>query len=329
MPVAFTADPSLPDLTVMLCTFHREQMLIRALQSVLELARPDDVTIEILVVDNSDEGTAKEVVEGFAAKAPLPVRYLPAHPANISVARNAGVTAARGRYLAMIDDDMTVEPDWLQRLWPMLRQGRFDALFGPVEPAFEAPDLATPEARRFFSRAPDLADGAELRVMGPARTRNFTPGTGNAFFDRAACFGPGKAFNEIYGRSGGEDLDFFCRLEKSGCRLGWVAGAVAKEFVSEERCAADYLERRSFVGGQIFAAIYIRNSASPIMAAFKVTLIAIAQLGVFALKSLLSAPAGDEERRARAIRLASIRGKLAWRRMAAFYGIEPRGRSSG
>lgn len=316
------------ELTIMLCTFHREALLLKALRSALAMPELSALSHEFVIVDNSDEGTARAAVDAFAAETSAPVRYVDAHPANISVARNVGLAAARGTYVAMIDDDMTLQRGWLKGLAPHLRAGKYDVLFGPLTPEFEDPSLATPEARQFFSRDAGLGDGAPVVAFAAGRTRGFTPGSGNAILRRETCFGDADRFNVDWGRVGGEDTDFFCNLERRGRRFGWAANAATNEFVPIDRCSDDYLARRSFVGGQTFAASRVLNSDRPALAALEVALIASAQWLIASLNSLVSTLRSIDRQRHARIRLAAVSGKLAWRRRVVFYGDAPKSTSA-
>jgi len=311
------------ELTIMICTFHRETLLLNALRSASEMPEISSISCEFVVVDNSDEGTARTVVERFASETSAPLKYINAHPANISVARNAGLDVARGTYIAMIDDDMTMQPGWLKGILPHLREGKYDVLFGPVVPVFEDQELATRESRQFFHRDVALADGAPLIVLGAGRPSGFSPGAGNAILQRATCIAAGERFDERYGRLGGEDTDFFFRLERRRRSFGWAANAATNEFVPIDRCSDEYLQRRSFVGGQIFAATYVRNTDHPALTALKVGLIASVQLVTLLLISLFSGRRLIDRQRANRVRLAGVRGKLSWRRMVPFYGDAP------
>ena len=91
-------------LSVVICTYERPGLLAALLGSLLAQDAPRDA-VEIVVVDNSDGGSARSVVEGLGAGAALPLRYVTAHPANISVARNVGVRESRGEAVAFLDDD--------------------------------------------------------------------------------------------------------------------------------------------------------------------------------------------------------------------------------
>lgn len=317
------------DVTFLICTFHRENLLVKALHSVLALEGLDDVRYEILVVDNSDEESARSAIDDFVTTTSCNhVRYLPAHPPNIAVARNAGVDAAQGDFIAMIDDDMTVQPGWLAAVLPMLRETTFDVFCGPVEAVFENPELATRESRKFFHRSAPLEKGTELRVMGPRRTRSFVPATSNSVFRRQTCFADGLRFDLRYGRTGGEDVDLFCRLERQGRRFAWVSDAWTSETVPAHRCNFDYLERRSFAGGQTFAATYVRNSRRPRLVAAIIRSVASLQLLASHLRGFLMPPRTAADQQSRATRRAAIKGKLSWKQMFPLYASEQEGMQS-
>ena len=53
------------------------------------------------------------------------------------VRRNAGFANARGRFLALIDDDEQASPDWLAHLTRAQRTCDADVVFGPVYPEFD------------------------------------------------------------------------------------------------------------------------------------------------------------------------------------------------
>lgn len=331
-PAARMNDAPTPDLTFLVCTFHREELLVKLLHTVLAVRGLEAIRYEIVVVDNSDAGTAQPPVEAFcAATGSQAVRYVAAHPPNIAVARNAGVAAARGRFVAMIDDDMTLDPSWYEGVRHLLTDSWVDVVCGPVEPVFDNPSLATPAATQFFHRSVPLPPGAPLLVMGSQRTRGFVPATSNSVFRRETCLSDNPCFDARYGRTGGEDVDLLCRLQRRGRRMVWAPGARTFEAVPEHRCSADYLAKRSYAGGQTFAATYVRNSSWPAWVSLKVALIAALQLLASTLLGWLRPPTTQEEHHAMLNRRAAIRGKLSWQQMFPLYEDErqPTGPAKG
>lgn len=62
-------------------------------------------------------------------------RYLFEPKAGKTYALNAGIANARGKVLAFTDDDVTVEPTWLQNLTRALHDGEWAGVGGRILPA--------------------------------------------------------------------------------------------------------------------------------------------------------------------------------------------------
>ncbi len=252
-----------PDLAVVICTFRREALLRLALASLAATRRVEGFTLRAVVVDNSDEGSAGPAIAAFRASAPFDVLGVAAHPANIAVARNAGVAAADTEFVAFVDDDQTLDAGWLEGVALAARTLPHDVLFGPIEPEFEAPERATPATRRLFSRRLDAPPGRELFAMGAQKTAGLALSTGNTLFRRATTLTGRAPFDAAFGLGGGEDYDLFCRLQRQGRRFGWMPGAKAMEWTPAARCEPGYLGRRFYAGGPAFAAAVAGASARP------------------------------------------------------------------
>ena len=96
-----------PTVSIVICTYNRPVALQRLIDNCLRQASPAGLPFEIIIADNSPTGYAQALVETFA-HAPTPVRWIQAHPANISIARNHGIAAAQAQTIAFLDDDMTI-----------------------------------------------------------------------------------------------------------------------------------------------------------------------------------------------------------------------------
>ncbi|MDP4006125.1 glycosyltransferase family 2 protein [Methylobacterium sp. NEAU K] len=312
-------------LSIVICTYERPLLLAAALRSILSQDGLDAAGLEIVVVDNSDSGSARAVVEGWAANASIPIAYVPAHPANISVARNAGCRAARGEAVAFLDDDQELAPGWLAAVRDGLARLPHDVFFGPIAPRYEDPGAVTPPAQALFTRAGDLPTGHDLVAFDRPSGQPFVLSTANSVFRRATALPGADPFDPHFGLCGGEDLHLLCRLQRAGRRFGWLPKAGASDFVPRHRCGAPYLVRRHFAGGQAYAAALIRTSPKPARDGAALTLKAALQvllLPVLALGCLRRPAPG----RSLAIRAAGIVGKLFWRRLYPLYRAEDRAR---
>jgi glycosyltransferase involved in cell wall biosynthesis len=100
-------------LSVIVCTHNRKQMLIGCLDSIANsLSRAQPLEAEIVVVDNaSEDGTAAAVAE-WSARCRFPVQFLYEERRGPVPARNCGFRAARGTLLVFIDDDCLMDEDY-------------------------------------------------------------------------------------------------------------------------------------------------------------------------------------------------------------------------
>ncbi len=139
--------------SVVVPAFNRSDSLpatIRSLVAQEEFRRTREMEV-IVVDDGSTDGTAQSIddlrTEGL--------RLLRQDNRGVSAARNAGIEAAQGDYLAFVDSDDTVEPDWLKALaaqtrttevvglvccgyWRVEQGARTAVLPGSMGPAFRS-----------------------------------------------------------------------------------------------------------------------------------------------------------------------------------------------
>lgn len=309
-----------PGLTIVICTYNRHDLLRKTLASIARLRNPDGIGLDVIVVDNSNDENALPLVAALQADMPFRLSALAAHPANISVARNAGAAAAKTGCVAFIDDDQQLDPDWLVVVSRALAVYPHDVLFGAVEPVHERPERVTPIVQGMFSRWLDAPEGTGMLPMGPRKTPGITLGSGNSIFRRSALT-DAMPFDPAFGNGGGEDYDLFCRLQRRGLRFGWVPAAKVFEFVPASRCAPDYMAGRLFAGGQAFALAVSRNSAFPRIERWRQRAIALAQLALLLPRAVLARDA--KARTELRWRRAAVLGKLSFRELDPIYLKSP------
>jgi glycosyltransferase involved in cell wall biosynthesis len=98
------------DVSVIVPTRNRSALLATTLRSAL---RQRGVTIEVLVIDDASSDGTSGVLKNIDDVRVRPLRH--EAPLGVSAARNTGVAAARGDWLAFLDDDDLWAPDKLER----------------------------------------------------------------------------------------------------------------------------------------------------------------------------------------------------------------------
>lgn len=321
-----------PDVSVVICTHSRLAMLRDAVDSVLTHATVRGLAFEIVVSDNSPHGHA----EDYVAELDDPrVRWVPSQPSNISVARNAGIAAARADLVAFADDDLEVAPGWLDHLVDTLREGDFDSVIGPVHPRFEAGEApAWDPAGSRYTRVFDAPNGTPIVVAGPDRSP-ITLSTASSLWRAETCFTDPEPFAPAFGACGGEDFDLMWRLEQRGRTFGWCATGEVTETIPASRTDLRYQALRAYSGGQVFAALVARHSERGRIAVVEQMARGLAQMllaGVLMLLGLAIRTATRGRNStfyAKHLLLAAAgAGKLTWFRTVPLYQVEEAQRGS-
>jgi succinoglycan biosynthesis protein ExoM len=226
----------IPNICVCICTFKRPELLAKLLRALQDQRTDGLFTVSAVVVDNDASCSARDTVLKLAAELKYPIRYEAEPKQNIALARNRGVLNADGEFIATIDDDEVPCKEWLFLLLQTLRACNADAVLGPVCPTYP------PEAPTWLIRS-GLCD-RETYPTGTVLTREHPLRTGNTLLHRRIFADGKKLFREEYGRTGGEDGDFFAARVDDGFKFVWCAEAPAYEDVPPDRCVLSYYLKR-------------------------------------------------------------------------------------
>ncbi len=237
-----------PAISVCIATYRRREGLARLLASLADLELPDGVEIEIVVVDNDAEGSATPVLDAWSG--PHPMRSLQDPWKNLSHVRNRAVEAARGEWVAFIDDDEVADPAWLAAYWSCIALEDCEGWFGPVVTVMEPGGTPWIDPQRFFQR-PRHVTGTSA-ALSDVRTAN-----GFVRRDLVAA----HRFDPAYGTPGdaAEDREFFGRLMAAGARFRWCDEASVTEFVTADRRSMAWITHRALMGGRLTARIASRQ----------------------------------------------------------------------
>ena len=228
------------NITVILCTYNRCQSLVKALASVGVSRLPESVSWEVLVVDNNSRDKTRDAVAAVGDRYPGRFRYVFEPQPGKSYALNRGVAEARGDVLAFMDDDVTVEPMWLQKLTAPLLDGKWAGCGGRILLEWSCPQPGwLPDSGR-YDLAPlaafDLGPQAGRLTESPFGTNMAVAKTVFAKYGRFRTdLGP-KPGSEIRG----EDTEFCRRLLAGGEQLWYEPSAIVYHPVSQNRLRKQY-----------------------------------------------------------------------------------------
>ena len=117
-------------ISVIMLTYNRENMVGRAIESILNQTYRD---FEFIIVDNGSDDRSGDIAETYASRDDrIKVIHIP--KSNIGTGRNTGLDAATGEYITFIDDDDTAEPDMLEFLYGLAKEQDADiSLSGSIK----------------------------------------------------------------------------------------------------------------------------------------------------------------------------------------------------
>ena len=307
------------DASVVILSYDRVHLLERALTACLADRTADALAWEIIVVDNHPDKLAERMIARLAQVAPAPTTYLSDARRNVSIVRNLGITKARGRYVAFIDDDEAPETNWLKELVATLDRTAADAAFGPKHPEFEG-GVAPAWDRQGWRYTLDMQmqQDEPIHMFGRLRKKGKGLGSGNAAFRVATCFDTPEPFSVAFGDGNGEDTHLLFRLALAGKRFVWAPNARVREFIELDRAKPSYMVTRMKRGSQHYAASRIATSDRKLYTQVRVSLLGLAQFGVHAglyLATLEWLRRGSFDHR---IGMAKGLGKLTWRAPIGF-----------
>jgi serine acetyltransferase/GT2 family glycosyltransferase len=201
-----------PDIwaSVVIATFNRPELLRRLLEQ-LDAQTLDPARYEVIAVDDGSKEDVRSKLVDLRTRYPLRIERQTNSGA--AVARQRGVDLARGTVIVVIDDDMQVKPDFIERHLEKHTDER-TVVLGRLKPDAKLAEM--PLFERFYARV--IAEKAEAFATGRAEVRGHDVYTGNVSFPRKLFLSAG-GFDPDFRAL--EDEELGIRLEKAGARFAF------------------------------------------------------------------------------------------------------------
>lgn len=231
---------------VCICTFRRTSIL-ETLDSISKQILPEAYQVRVIVADNDVVNSAEALIRGASASDNFEIIYVHAPSSNISIARNACLDAARGEWVAFIDDDEVADPHWIEQL--LANMVDKDIVFGVSRAIYS-------------SSAPKIFKTLDLHSNDLTREKSIKSGyTSNVLMNLKFIRQHELRFREELGKTGGEDTIFFLEAGLLNARMGFTPQSIAYEIVPSERENWTWLLKRRFRAGQTYG-FYLSNLQS-------------------------------------------------------------------
>ena len=256
---------------VVIATRNRPEPLRSTLVSI---GQQTTLPSTVIIVDSSDTQDTQEVVELLASMLPYFIRYQKSSIASAAIQRNFGVAMSDAPLICLLDDDVDLDPSFLQEIVPILADDRDERIGGIsgtiVNQTYSHPRLLNRCLLRLCTW--DFRANWAGKVVGPAV--NFLPAdVPNTLTDvewlpttctvyRRSIIAKQRFCEEFVGYSFAEDLHLSTRIAKShrllNCSRARVyhhdlGGATHKDWkalgksmvTNRHKIMSEVLERRS------------------------------------------------------------------------------------
>lgn len=102
-----------PDFSLVICTKNRSCKLEHCLKEVNKL-NADNLTAELVIIDNNSTDNTQQIINNFKHKSKFKVTSEIEKKAGSGIARNRGISIAKGKIIVFVDDDCYLENNYLQ-----------------------------------------------------------------------------------------------------------------------------------------------------------------------------------------------------------------------
>jgi glycosyltransferase involved in cell wall biosynthesis len=225
----------------------------RCLDSLLRMNFAPEL-FEVIVVDNGSTDQTKEIASSFRDS--LSLRILDKPNVYIAAVRNVGAAVAQGRYLAFLDADCEVRPDWLSVAAEVLSEDNCG-----VCGAF----YLIPEGSSWIAR-----DWYQIREFKPAGEVSYLP-AGDLFVSR-------QVLDKVHGFDESiqtnEDYEFCQRIRSAGLPIRCEPRLGVVHWGTPQSLSA-FFKKNRWHGMHVFR-VFLRNL--PALHNFKAVALAICTL---------------------------------------------------
>ena len=252
-------------LSLILCTHNGASRLPETLAH-LKLQKLPRTSCEVLLIDNASTDNTAKVALSFWGDAHIPLRVVQEPKLGLQRARERGLQEARYDFLAFVDDDNWLSPDWVQIANEVLTNDPSIGALGSIcEPVFEVPEpewfgdfhssyaILTDADLKRFEGSPEYLYGAGLCIRRRAWTQLIQGGFHSLLADRV-----GRRL------SGGGDTELTLAIRFAGWTIRVEPRLRLQHFMPAERLRWEYLRRlqRGYGASQALLDAYSTHNLS-------------------------------------------------------------------
>lgn len=226
------------EFTIIVPTKDRSDAITKLLNSLRNLRGLERIKPEIIIADNNSTDGTWEALQRESRNFPIKFRLMRVATPGKSAVMNEAIRASNSKILAFLDDDVVVDPGWLESIHRFLENNHYQVAQGVIRVA--SPEADDPQISQLLDRyrtIPRVDYGPEIQNLASLNGANVV--IYREVLDRIGHFdqrlGPGAA-----GTS--EDVELAKRIVRAGLRIGYIHEAVVYHRVDRSRLTDDYFK---------------------------------------------------------------------------------------
>ncbi|MEA5569493.1 hormogonium polysaccharide biosynthesis glycosyltransferase HpsE [Calothrix sp. UHCC 0171] len=233
------------DFTIAIPTYNGSARLPELLERLKKQINTDNLSWEIIVIDNNSTDNTAEVVKSYQAnwRFPYALKYCFEAEQGAAYARKRAIKEAKGEIIGFLDDDNYPEPDWVAQAYIFGKQNpQIGAYASQIHPAWEV------EPPTNFQRiTPFLAitERGDIPLLYDKNKKLLPPSAGLVIRKQAWINSvPEKPI--LTGRANGnmltgEDTEMLSYIQKSGWEIWYNPKMEIYHQIPKWRLSKDYL----------------------------------------------------------------------------------------
>lgn len=255
------------EITIIMCCYNSEQYLHNTLNKVFAQQNIKKYLQEVIIVDNHSTDSTKNIIFQFIEKTlPIPLRYAYEGKPGLSNARKKGVDLCTTKWIAFLDDDNFIEPNWIENIAQYIETNKkIGVLNGAVIP-YVSFQMSKKENQRLQASLKVLActhyDIEKVKNHPCSPFRN-PIGAGMVILAEPLKNLSSNGWLHSSGRtkdnlSSGEDGEMAFYVKNQGYEFGFCPKAILYHAINRNRLKDTYLKKIWFEAGYGVAGV-IKN----------------------------------------------------------------------
>jgi glycosyltransferase involved in cell wall biosynthesis len=223
--------------SICVCTYFRNSELERLLSSIsaLEFNKSNQPDLIVVIIDNTEFGFAKNIVDQVSKSFPFEIQYVIEPIKGIASARNRAINLSKDcGLIAFVDDDEIVDPNWLDELLKLQKEMDADLVSGPVFPLYENTPPNWVIKGKFFERK-KYPNGFVMKYAA----------TNNLLIRSDLLRKYSNPFDTRFNLTGGEDTAFTTKIIQEGASCYWADKAITYEYNNSSRFTVSWILLRA------------------------------------------------------------------------------------